>query len=61
MAWTIVLVGVVGTFGLKFPVVLTAMAKEPSDRPSSAAAMAEELRKVAGLDSGKTAGVARAY
>jgi MFS family permease len=26
VAWTIVLVGVVGTFGLKFPVVLTAMA-----------------------------------
>jgi MFS family permease len=26
--WTIVLVGVVGTFGLKFPVVLTAMADE---------------------------------
>jgi MFS family permease len=28
VAWTIVLVGVVGTFGLKFPVVLTAMADE---------------------------------
>ncbi|WP_211367077.1 MFS transporter [Pseudonocardia kunmingensis] len=28
VAWTIVLVGVVGTFGLKFPVVLTAMATE---------------------------------
>ena len=28
VAWTIVLVGVVGTFGLKFPVVLTAMASE---------------------------------
>ena len=28
VAWTIVLVGVVGTFGLKFPVVLTAMAHE---------------------------------
>jgi MFS family permease len=26
--WTIVLVGVIGTFGLKFPVVLTAMADE---------------------------------
>lgn len=26
VAWTIVLVGVIGTFGLKFPVVLTAMA-----------------------------------
>jgi MFS family permease len=28
VAWTIVLVGVVGTFGLKFPVVLTAMASQ---------------------------------
>src|SRR5690606_13435963 len=28
VAWTIVLVGVFGTFGLKFPVVLTAMANE---------------------------------
>jgi MFS family permease len=28
VAWTIVLVGLVGTFGLKFPVVLTAMADE---------------------------------
>ncbi len=28
VAWTTVLVGVVGTFGLKFPVVLTAMADE---------------------------------
>jgi MFS family permease len=28
VAWTIVLVGVVGTFGLKFPVVLTAMADQ---------------------------------
>ena len=28
VAWTIVLVGMVGTFGLKFPVVLTAMADE---------------------------------
>ncbi|OLS98866.1 MFS transporter [Pseudonocardia sp. CNS-004] len=28
VAWTIVLVGVFGTFGLKFPVVLTAMADE---------------------------------
>lgn len=28
VAWTIVLVGLVGTFGLKFPVVLTAMAHE---------------------------------
>jgi MFS family permease len=28
VAWTIVLVGLVGTFGLKFPVVLTAMADQ---------------------------------
>jgi MFS family permease len=28
VAWTIVLVGLIGTFGLKFPVVLTAMADE---------------------------------
>jgi MFS family permease len=31
VAWTIVLVGVVGTFGLKFPVVLTAMASSTFD------------------------------
>ena len=31
VAWTIVLVGVIGTFGLKFPVVLTAMADSTFD------------------------------
>jgi MFS family permease len=31
VAWTIVLVGVIGTFGLKFPVVLTAMADQTFD------------------------------
>jgi eukaryotic-like serine/threonine-protein kinase len=41
-------------------VIRRAMAKRPGDRPPSAAAMAEDLRKVAGLDSGSTAGVARA-
>jgi MFS family permease len=38
VAWTIVLVGVVGTFGLKFPVVLTAMASTTFGAPTDGGA-----------------------
>jgi MFS family permease len=57
LAWTIVLVGVLGTFGLNFPIVLTAMARDTFHGGAGLYALFNIMLAVGSVSGALTAGV----